>query len=205
MSCMQSVPYALCWIGLFLDLVYTLPFPWHGHWTLSPCSHLASSPRGSWEIQRISGCHAPDPSHGCVVMVSQSHNALGAITWQMAVGPVCWPVNTAYRWTRLSCPGPIWYRQENRVRLLVRVPVWYPIHSDRLLGQEGVRGGGVRWAGGLKSWWRCFTLAYFLIQQKSLSLNGGFAPCRHLRPSSGREHSHITYSARWWWLLDEWN
>ena len=32
----------------------------------------------------------------------------------------------------------------------------------------------------------------------------GFTPCRHLRPSSGREHSRssITYSVRWWWLLE---
>ena len=38
-----------------------------------------------------------------------------------------------------------------------------------------------------------------------LSLSGCFTPCRHLRPSSGREHSHITYSVLRWWLLDEWN
>ena len=36
-------------------------------------------------------------------------------------------------------------------------------------------------------------------------LSGGFTPCRHLRPSSGREHTIVTYSVRWWWLLDEWN
>ena len=30
----------------------------------------------------------------------------------------------------------------------------------------------------------------------SLSLSGGFMPCRHLRPSSGREYSRITYSVR---------
>ena len=30
-------------------------------------------------------------------------------------------------------------------------------------------------------------------------LNGGFTPCRHLRPSSGREHTIVTYSVRWWW------
>ena len=35
-------------------------------------------------------------------------------------------------------------------------------------------------------------------------LSGGFTPCRHLRPPSGREHTVITYSVRWWWLLDEW-
>ena len=31
-----------------------------------------------------------------------------------------------------------------------------------------------------------------------LSLSGGFMPCRHLRPSSGREHTIVTYSVRWW-------
>ena len=36
-------------------------------------------------------------------------------------------------------------------------------------------------------------------------LSGGFTPCRHLRPSSGREHTIVTYSVRWWWLLEEWN
>ena len=34
-------------------------------------------------------------------------------------------------------------------------------------------------------------------------LSGGFTPCRHLRPSSGWEHTIVTYSVRW--LLDEWN
>ena len=28
-------------------------------------------------------------------------------------------------------------------------------------------------------------------------LCGGFTPCRHLRPSSGREHTIVTYSVRW--------
>ena len=58
-----------------------------------------------------------------------------------------------------------------------------------------------------------------------LSLSGGVTSCQHLRPSSGREHqfewrfyalsaseaifrartySCITYSVRWWGLLDEW-
>ena len=27
-------------------------------------------------------------------------------------------------------------------------------------------------------------------------LSGGFTPCRHLRPSSGREHTNVTYSVR---------
>ena len=27
-------------------------------------------------------------------------------------------------------------------------------------------------------------------------LSGGFTPCRHLRPSSGREHTIVTYSVR---------
>ena len=27
-------------------------------------------------------------------------------------------------------------------------------------------------------------------------LSGGFTPCRHLRPSSGREHTMVTYSVR---------
>ena len=32
-------------------------------------------------------------------------------------------------------------------------------------------------------------------------LSGGFTPCRHLRPSSGREHTIVTYSVRWrWWM-----
>ena len=29
-----------------------------------------------------------------------------------------------------------------------------------------------------------------------LRLSGGFTPCRHLRPSSGREHTIVTYSVR---------
>ena len=43
------------------------------------------------------------------------------------------------------------------------------------------------------------------LETMSLSLSGSFTPCRHLRPSSGREHtySHITYSLRWWWLPNE--
>ena len=36
-------------------------------------------------------------------------------------------------------------------------------------------------------------------------LSGGFTPCRHLRRSPGREHTVITSSVRWWWLLDESN
>ena len=27
-------------------------------------------------------------------------------------------------------------------------------------------------------------------------LSGGFTPCRHLRPSSGREHTIVTYSVQ---------
>ena len=39
-----------------------------------------------------------------------------------------------------------------------------------------------------------------------VSLSGGFTPCRHLRPSPGRERiqSYNLFS-RWWWLLNEWN
>ena len=29
-----------------------------------------------------------------------------------------------------------------------------------------------------------------------VGLSGGFTPCRHLRPSSGREHTIVTYSVR---------
>ena len=29
-----------------------------------------------------------------------------------------------------------------------------------------------------------------------VELSGGFTPCRHLRPSSGREHTIVTYSVR---------
>ena len=38
----------------------------------------------------------------------------------------------------------------------------------------------------------------------SLKMSGGFTPCQYLRPSSGREHTVIAYSDRWY-LLDEWN
>ena len=29
-----------------------------------------------------------------------------------------------------------------------------------------------------------------------VGLSGGFTPCRHLRPSSGREHTIVTYSGK---------
>ena len=32
-------------------------------------------------------------------------------------------------------------------------------------------------------------------------LSGGFTPCRYPRPSSGREHTVISYSVRWGWFL----
>ena len=34
----------------------------------------------------------------------------------------------------------------------------------------------------------------------SLSLGGSFTPSQYLRPSSGREHTVISYSVRWWGL-----
>ena len=33
-------------------------------------------------------------------------------------------------------------------------------------------------------------------QSTVVGLSGGFTPCRHLRPSSGREHTIVTYSVR---------
>ena len=33
-------------------------------------------------------------------------------------------------------------------------------------------------------------------KRKRSRSSGGFTPCRHLRPSSGREHTIVTYSVR---------
>ena len=33
-------------------------------------------------------------------------------------------------------------------------------------------------------------------EEMRVELSGGFTPCRHLRPSSGREHTIVTYSVR---------
>ena len=32
--------------------------------------------------------------------------------------------------------------------------------------------------------------------EKEVESSGGFTPCRHLRPSSGREHTIVTYSVQ---------
>ena len=41
-----------------------------------------------------------------------------------------------------------------------------------------------------------YKLLVTLFEHLRLRLSGGFTPCRHLRPSSGREHTIVTYSVR---------
>ena len=54
--------------------------------------------------------------------------------------------------------------------------------------------------------WNIFKISGWIYLRWSVTdwiLSGGFTPCCHLRPSSGREHSLSSTFNPWWFLMNE--
>ena len=74
----------------------------------------------------------------------------------------------------------------NALGKAIHVPAWTPRAEQAL--KEVVTAKLMFWGSGC-------TIESKALREK-VELSGGFTPCRHLRPSSGREHTIVTYSVR---------